>query len=522
MNVSLVQRVYPLTLIQNMDAKLSPLLPTCKAYGYTPPGECGLASLGEHESPPPGHVNSLVAMFVRSNAHAYANISYAADMFRRLSHDLEFLAAKASTTNDLQPGLLTADMRDLLVEANEKITNATIVTCGMTGAMRVPDAITMLACTRKNPSGSDCGREVAQPLLQELDAILEGDATDVSVLGAKLQAYWSRLKECGLLLSLTKLQGVRGSKLPPHLMGVLASFREQLFMALAKAPMQVMRRENFAQYALPDCLEAIVRMHNLGPTRALEIASEMGCACLLPGSLDPILQDFRQMSGGGHCSYTNVKSKIKADETTPDAIQAHARIVSKVAKPLKEPHQPKPKVRALKQYEASELAEIKVKNTEKSRERTKDEIQEGPVLFVRTCKKRKTATSSRTGYADEHFASIALQMYRSATGQPLEKDPIATAVSGAFALPYQLTDRPKLLTPKEMTEQSLASYFKSNPTSSPLLEGFDGSTYDEVAGMDDNPITSFSDFNVDHNFADLTDFAALDRAAAEAAANMFV
>jgi hypothetical protein len=475
-------------------------------------------------------------MFLRTNAHAYANISYAAEMLRRLSHELEFIAVKASTANDLQPGALSADMRDYVLEANEKITNATIVTCGMTGAMRVPDAITMLACTRKNPSGSDCGREVAQPLLKELDELLEGDATDVSALGAKLQAYWSRLKECGLLLSLTKLQGVRGPKLPSHLMGVLASFREQLFMALAKSPMQVMRRENFAQYALPDCLEAIVRMHNLGPSRALEIASDMGCACLLPGSLEePMLQDFRQMSGGGLCTYTNIKSKIKADETTSDALHAHSRIVTKVAKPVKEPHQPKPKVRALREEEAQELAQIKVASTEKSKKRTKEEIEEGPVIFVRTHQKRKTSNSSKTAHGfwekakdkAEQGASIALQMFRSATGQPLEKDPIATAVGGAFALPFLLTekiDRPKPKTGLELTMNALHAELESADPNTGLLEGI---SYDEIAGGYEGPITSFSansfsGFDVEQNFADLTDFAALDSAAAQAAASMFV
>lgn len=132
-----------------MEPKLSPLLDTCKAYGYTPPGQCGLASLGEYDSPPPGHVNSLVPMFLRTNAHAYANLSHAAARIADLHHKLEYLASRASSINDTQPGVLSPDMRDLIVEANEDITNASIIQCGMTGAVRLPDPVVMFLTTKK-------------------------------------------------------------------------------------------------------------------------------------------------------------------------------------------------------------------------------------------------------------------------------------------------------------------------------------------------------------------------------------
>jgi hypothetical protein len=414
-----------------MESKLSPCLETCKSYGYTPAGQIGLASLAQYESPPPGHVNSLVPMFVQSNRAASLNLAYTAKHFARLAAKLAELSAKAQNFEAYQPGALSADMRDVLVHGNELVTNACIVGDGMTGAMRVPDAVTMLLCSRKNPAGSDCGREVAQPLLAELDQVLEGDAPDLSSLGASLHAYWGRIKEQGLLLSLGKLQGVRGAKLPPHLMGVLSAFREQLFMALATAPMQVMRRSTLEQYALPDCLEAIVRMHNLGPTRALEIAAELGCGCLLPGSLEPQAMEGRQMTGAGACSMMTVKTLIKEDRTSADAISAHASIK---AKP-----RAKPKIvrkRALEPSEALELAEIKVENTAKSRARTKDST-EGGVEFVRSFKeregkRRKTANSQRAS------ASTSLHMFSRYTHQRLDKDSIATAVSTVQPAPIHL------------------------------------------------------------------------------------
>ena len=413
-----------------MDSKLSPCLETCKSYGYTPAGQIGLASLAQYESPPPGHVNSLVPMYVQSNRAASYNLAYAAKHFASLAAKLAELSAKAQNFDSYQPGALSADMRDVLVHGNELVTNACIVGDGMTGAMRVPDAVTMLLCSRKNPAGSDCGREVAQPLLAELDQVLEGDAPDLSSLGASLQAYWGRIKEQGLLLSLGKLQGVRGAKLPPHLMGVLSAFREQLFMALATAPMQVMRRSTLEQYAIPDCLEAIVRMHNLGPTRALEIAAELGCGCLLPGSLEPQAFEGRQMTGAGACSMMTVKTLIKEDRTSADAISAHASIK---AKP-----RAKPKIvrkRALEPSEALELAEIKVENTSKSRARTKDS-SEGGVEFVRSFKerdgkRRKTANSQRA-------SSTSLHMFSRYTHQRLDKDSIATAVSTVQPAPIHL------------------------------------------------------------------------------------
>jgi hypothetical protein len=410
-----------------MDSKLSPCLETCKSYGYTPPGQIGLASLAQYESPPPGHVNSLVPMFVQTNSAANRNLAFAAKHFSDLAAQLEELSLRAQSFESYQPGALTADMRDILVHGNELVTNACIVGDGMTGAMRVPDAVTMLLCSRKNPAGSDCGREVAQPLLAELDQVLEGDAPDLSSLGISLQAYWGRIKEQGLLLSLGKLQGVRGAKLPPHLMGVLSAFREQLFMALATAPMQVMRRSTLEQYALPDCLEAIVRMHNLGPVRALEIAAELGCGCLMPGSLDSHELVSRQMTGAGACSMMTVKTLIKEDKTSADAIAAHANIK---AKP-----RAKPKIvrkRALRSEEALELAEIKVVNTAKSRARTK-ECSEGGVEFVRSFKVRESGKRRKAS-----LASTSLHMFSRNTHQRLSKDSISTAVPNVMPEPIYL------------------------------------------------------------------------------------
>ena len=250
----------------------------------------------------------------------------------------------------------------------------------------------------------------------------------------------------------------------------------------------------------------------------------MGCSCLLPGSLEPILPDFRQMSGGGLCTYTNIKSKIKANETTLDAIQAHDRIVKKQAKPVKLPHEPKPKVRSLYKHEARELSEIKVKSTEKSRERTKESLEEGPVLFVRTCKKRKTGVSSRTGYGyeeNQQRAAIALQMFRGITGQPLDKDSIATAVSGTFALPFLLTERvARPSGAEEMMQQMQQSIQERLRTEEPMNLLLEGISYDEVAGWEDAPHAD-PVFDIGQNFSE-TDFAALDLAAAQAAANTFI
>lgn len=421
-----------------MESKLSPLLETCKSYGYTPAGQIGLASLAQYESPPPGHVNSLVPMFVQTNRAASLNLAYAAKHFANLASKLADLAGQAQNFEAYQPGALSIDMRDVLVHGNELVTNACIVGDGMTGAMRVPDAVTMLLCSRKNPAGSDCGREVAQPLLSELDEVLEGDAPDLSKLGMNLQAYWQRIKEQGLLLSLGKLQGVRGAKLPPHLTGVLSAFREQLFMALATAPMQVMRRSTLEQYALPDCLEAIVRMHNLGPVRALEIASELGCGCLMPGSLEPQSlhpqDDARQMTGAGACSMMTIKTLIKEDRTSADAITAHANIL---AKP-----RAKPKIvrkRALKPEEALELAEIKVENTAKSRARTKD-CSEGGVEFVRSFKVRETGKRRRTANSERASASTSLHMFSRFSHQRLGKDSISTAIPNVLPVPFHLVE----------------------------------------------------------------------------------
>ncbi len=430
------------------EGKLSPVLMTCKEYGKIAPGECRLASLSSSESPPPGHVNSLTAMFLRTNADAARNLSYAAQHFTRLATCLKSIAEQAEQAQQAERaearGMpLEGSMRDLVVRANELVTNACIVGDGMTGAMRVPDAITMLMTTRLNPAGSDCGREVAQPLLKELDAILEG-GDDVAMFGSALDKYWSRLKESGLLLSLVKEQGKDKGKSNPHLMGVLAAFREQLFMACATAPMQVMRRTSVEQYALPDCLEAIVRMHTLGPQRALELAAEMGCSCLFPSSLEGSLDvpQKRQMTGGGMCSMMTIKTAIKEDSTSQSALQAHENIVAKRAAILPK----EARKRALKAEDALELAEIKAEATERSRKRTK--ASEQGVMFVRSSVHKRRPISA---------LSTSLHMFDSGTRLRLDKDNMATAMSSVHAQPI-------LLVPEE--EKPRAS--KKQETREPL------------------------------------------------------
>ena len=410
-----------------MQGKLSPVLVTCREYGKIAPGECRLASLGSSGSPPPGHVNSLVPMFLRTTEDAIANLAFAAQHFSRLASSLTSLAQQAEMLSfDAGQGM-SGQIRDLVMQANEFTTNACIVGDGMTGAMRVPDAVTMLMTTRLNPAGSDCGREVAQPLLKELDAILEG-GDDVAMLGSALDKYWGRLKESGLLLSLVKEQDKDKGKISPHLTGILAAFREQLFMACATAPMQVMRRTSIEQYALPDCLEAIVRMHSLGPQRALEIAGEMGCACLFPDSLQP---QQRQMAGGGMCSMMTIKTAIKEDSTSQSALQAHENIVAGRAAQL-----PKaPRKRALKSEEALELAELKAEITEKSRKRTK--AGEQGVIFVRSSVHKRKPTSA---------LSTSLHMFDAKTSLRLDKDNMATAMSSVHAQPILLVpeqDKPR-------------------------------------------------------------------------------
>jgi len=360
-------------------------------------------------------------MFLRTNEDAVRNLGYAAQHFARLAASLHTLAEQALSA---PLGSLDGPTRDLVVQANELVTNACIVGDGMTGAMRVPDAITMLMTTRLNPAGSDCGREVAQPLLRELDAILEG-GDDVAMFGSALDKYWSKLKESGLLLSLVKEQGKDKGKSNPHLMGVLAAFREQLFMACATAPMQVMRRTSVEQYALPDCLEAIVRMHTLGPQRALEIAAELGCSCLFPDSLQE--PQVRQMTGGGMCSMMTIKTAIKEDATSQSALLAHENIVAQRAATLPR----EPRKRGLKAEEALELAELKAEATERSRKRTK--AAEQGVIFVRSSVHKRRPLSS---------LSTSLHMFDATTRTRLDKDNMATAMSSVHAQPILLVPEP--------------------------------------------------------------------------------
>ena len=416
------------------------MLVTCKDYGYTAPGQIGLASLGPYDSPPPGHVNSMVAMYIKTNDAATINLRFAAQHFARLAASLTAKANAADAVRLTQPGMLSGDMRDIVVESCDLITNACIVGDGMTGAMRVPDAVTALMTSRKNPAKSNLGQEVAQPLLQELDAVLEGRAEDLSRLGMALDTYWSRIKEAGLLLSLSKVHGASAQKISGQHMGVLAALREQLFMALANAPMQAMRRTSLQQYALPDCLEAIVRMHNLGSQRALELADELGCGCLFPHSLQ---QDAgRQLSGGGSTSILNVKTLIKEDLTTADAVQAHGNIVRKLPPPFK------PKKRAVSKEEARELAHHKVDAMEKSRP-----ISSEGVIFVRSGIKRGQSQADA-----KDSPHISLHMFEP-SHQRLEKDPISTAVGSVFAEPIHLAEpefrekRPKP-DPRDKREQS--------------------------------------------------------------------
>jgi hypothetical protein len=437
------------------EGKLSPVLMTCQEYGKLAPGECRLASLGSTQSPPPGHVNSLTPMFLRTSEDAARNLSYAALHFSRLAKSLSLLAEQSQEfiKESSKSSMLGSSMRDLVVQANELVTNACIVGDGMTGAMRVPDAITMLMTTRLNPAGSDCGREVAQPLLKELDAILEG-GDDVAMFGSALDKYWSKLKESGLLLSLVKEQGKDKGKSNSHLTGVLAAFREQLFMACATAPMQVMRRSSVEQYALPDCLEAIVRMHTLGPQRALEIAGEMGCSCLFPCSLEksPTELQVRQLTGGGMCSLMTIKTAIKEDATSQSALQAHENIVARRALLLPK----EPRKRALKAEEALELAELKAEATERSRKRTK--ASEQGVIFVRSSLHKRKPKSD---------LSTSLHMFDSGTLKRLDKDNMATAISSVHAQPI-------LLVPEDSKPRARKQdFWKDQPPLSYLLENLE-------------------------------------------------
>lgn len=492
------------------EGKLSPVLMTCREYGKIAPGECRLACLGSTESPPPGHVNSLTPMFLRTNEDAVRNLGYAAQHFARLAASLNSLAEQAQ---GVPIGSLDGLTRDLVVQANELVTNACIVGDGMTGAMRVPDAITMLMTTRLNPAGSDCGREVAQPLLRELDAILEG-GDDVAMFGSALDKYWSKLKESGLLLSLVKEQGKDKGKSNPHLMGVLAAFREQLFMACATAPMQVMRRTSVEQYALPDCLEAIVRMHTLGPQRALEIAAELGCSCLFPDSLQRSVHEpqLRQLTGGGMCSMMTIKTAIKEDATSQSALQAHENIVALRAATLPK----EPRKRALKAEEALELAELKAEATERSRKRTK--AGEQGVIFVRSSVHKRRPLSS---------LSTSLHMFDASTRTRLDKDNMATAMSSVHAQPILLVpeqDKPraskaeKLEKPQELSHllQDFGEYQDQKPEKKRRVSKKmrEASEQANLSGQVEDP---FHDIKA---FTEYYDYASLDRAAAAAAENV--
>ena len=75
------------------------MLVACKDYGYTAPGQIGLASLGPYDSPPPGHVNSMVAMYIKTNDAATINLRFAAQHFARLA---------ASLNNQAMPQMLFA------------------------------------------------------------------------------------------------------------------------------------------------------------------------------------------------------------------------------------------------------------------------------------------------------------------------------------------------------------------------------------------------------------------------------